>query len=569
MQLHMGRDDDEDNDEGNSWSTVQIVTPIAVGVGCITIGVALFLCYRSRRKHGRPSHSHSSLTRTRTLPIFHSFNSLPRVREADPDPDWTIDVDGSTDPYPRGPGHVRSSSATPLVASSGSTTNLSRRTEAFGGSGSGLWNHILLALMHVKWAMPWGERPVQIHSTQPSERWRIDGTPGPSRRTTAQAAVPPQQLDRSDDLYSALNPLGRDYDAEEEQLLSSAAPRPCNLAVSPTPTFSRPSECVHSAGNRDALVDDTDVVLISRNPGEDFTIESSEGSHQLLQVIPPSRPATPPSRHATPLARQAASSSGASSSSPPPSTPISHQMDVPIPPSPQYPPPTPSPPASVSPPLGAQHSQESQLSAREYARLHGQSSPSHTRGQSSSPDPQPADKIRLAASYAPSYERYYEVHSPTISPADSSSANTHHPLPYPPFHDDRPSQGPAGAQAAPSQSATLQPTASRLAAPHTSPRGPRALPSPSVSHERLPTYHEASLSARPLPTPSPYHLSPDANNPRGLQHQQFRSLGDMRGQGEPDPSADFQLGRLPARDRWLSADDLLAQPGDAQRARGR
>ena len=106
-----------------------------------------------------------------------------------------------------------------MVGTFASATNLSRRTEEWSDSGSGPWSRIRLLYMRAKWAMPWAERPVKIKSTQPNKRWRIDGTPGPSRRTTAQASI------AAHDRALAVNSDG-DVDhgpAEEERLLPDLA----------------------------------------------------------------------------------------------------------------------------------------------------------------------------------------------------------------------------------------------------------------------------------------------------------------------------------------------------------
>ncbi|KAI5824624.1 hypothetical protein K523DRAFT_116782 [Schizophyllum commune Tattone D] len=320
-----GRDEDEDEDGSGQWTTVQIVTPIVVGLGVLLICFALFLWYRARHKPAKayPQRPHSALERARHLPVFNSFNSLPQVREASPDPNWTIDVDAANDPYlhANGAGHARSSSATPLVGTFASATNLSRRTEEWSDSGSGPWSRVRLLYMRAKWAMPWAERPVKIKSTQPNKRWRIDGTPGPSRRTTAQASI------AAHDRALAVNSDG-DVDhgpAEEERLLPDLASpgagqppvlhnqdaqttSPRAAAFPAAPPVRQDSGGLRNApaefeGDRGLLPDDTSVVLISRFPGEDFTIaSSSDDQHRGIVVVPPSRHGT------TSTARQESSS---------------------------------------------------------------------------------------------------------------------------------------------------------------------------------------------------------------------------------------------------------------------
>ncbi|KAL1729543.1 hypothetical protein EV714DRAFT_273596 [Schizophyllum commune] len=674
-------DEDEDEDGSSQWTTVQIVTPIVVGLGVLLICFALFLWYRARHKPAKayPQRPHSALERARHLPVFNSFNSLPQVREASPDPNWTIDVDAANDPYlhANGAGHARSSSATPLVGTFASATNLSRRTEEWSDSGSGPWSRVRLLYMRAKWAMPWAERPVKIKSTQPNKRWRIDGTPGPSRRTTAQASI------AAHDRALAVNSDG-DVDhgpAEEERLLpdlaSPGAGQPPVLHNQDAQTTSPRAAAFPASlparqdsgglrnapaefeGDRGLLPDDTSVVLISRFPGEDFTIaSSSDDQHRGIVVVPPSRHGTTStarqessSEHwQTPLPspRQEASSSRWRDAFSPPSPsspalegqeaypPPAPQLNDVIPPSPHYPPPTPppagilssppgarsplSPPARIlSPPprLRTQFSSDSRhLRDRPFGPREQTPSPKTSPARDSPmedgsrfidsaghflyPSPQfqasrsgSSADLTTPASTAPSYDRYYDAHSPltaTISPAEASSENTH------------------GVQNLSSRGHDNPPAPDALTL--AGPRGPRSPSGNDISttghgvnpssvdldssaadfdpynvdldrHERLPTYREASLSRRPLPTPSPHllsppgsppsrhnpgashdpprysnpqYLSPPGSPPRGLQHQQFRSLGDMR------EDSDWQPGRLPPRERWVSADDLLAQP---------
>ncbi|KAL1691842.1 hypothetical protein GGG16DRAFT_102201 [Schizophyllum commune] len=677
----LGRDEDEDEDGSSQWTTVQIVTPIVVGLGVLLICFALFLWYRARHKPAKayPQPPHSALERARHLPVFNSFNSLPQVREASPDPNWTIDVDAANDPYlhANGAGHARSSSATPLVGTFASATNLSRRTEEWSDSGSGPWSRVRLLYMRAKWAMPWAERPVKIKSTQPNKRWRIDGTPGPSRRTTAQASI------AAHDRALAVNSDG-DVDhgpAEEERLLpdlaSPGAGQPPVLhnqdaqATSPraaafpaAPPVRQDSGGLRNApaefeGDRGLLPDDTSVVLISRFPGEDFTIaSSSDDQHRGIVVVPPSRHGTTStarqessSEHwQTPLPspRQEASSSRWRDAFSPPSPsspapegqeaypPPAPQLNDVIPPSPHYPPPTPppagilssppgarsplSPPARIlSPPprLRTQFSNDSRhLRDRPFGPREQTPSPKTSPARDSPmqdgsrfidsaghflyPSPQfqasrsgSSADLTTPASTAPSYDRYYDAHSPltaTISPAEASSENTHGVQNLSSRgHDNSPAPdaltlaGPRGPRSPSGNdisttSLGVNPTSADLnsSAPDFDPYN-----TDLDRHERLPTYREASLSRRPLPTPSPHllsppgsppsrhnptashdpprysnpqYLSPPGSPPRGLQHQQFRSLGDMR------EDSDWQPGRLPPRERWVSADDLLAQP---------
>lgn len=195
------------------------------------------------------------------------------------------------------------------------------------------------------------------------------------------------------------------------------------------------------------------------------------------------------------------------------------------------------------------------------------------------------------ASTAPSYDRYYDAHSPltaTISPAEASSENTHgvqnlssrgHDIPPAPTMT-----GPRAPRSSSGQDTSIAGRGANTSSVDLNSSAPDFDPynTDLDRHERLPTYREASLSRRPLPTPSPHllsppgsppsrhnptashdpprysnpqYLSPPGSPPRGLQHQQFRSLGDMRAD-----DSDWQPGRLPPRERWVSADDLLAQP---------
>ncbi|KAL1661360.1 hypothetical protein GGF50DRAFT_118066 [Schizophyllum commune] len=676
-----GRDEDEDEDGSSQWTTVQIVTPIVVGLGVLLICFALFLWYRARHKPAKayPQPPHSALERARHLPVFNSFNSLPQVREASPDPNWTIDVDAANDPYlhANGAGHARSSSATPLVGTFASATNLSRRTEEWSDSGSGPWSRVRLLYMRAKWAMPWAERPVKIKSTQPNKRWRIDGTPGPSRRTTAQASI------AAHDRALAVNSDG-DVDhgpAEEERLLPDLASpgagqppvlhnqdaqttSPRAAAFPAAPPVRQDSGGLRNApaefeGDRGLLPDDTSVVLISRFPGEDFTIaSSSDDQHRGIVVVPPSRHGTTStamqessSEHwQTPLPspRQEASSSRWRDAFSPPSPsspapegqeaypPPAPQLNDVIPPSPHYPPPTPppagilssppgarsplSPPARIlSPPprLRTQFSNDSRhLRDRPFGPREQTPSPKTSPARDSPmqdgsqfidsaghflyPSPQfqasrsgSSADLTTPASTAPSYDRYYDAHSrltATISPAEASSENTHGVQNLSSRgHDNSPAPdaltlaGPRGPRSPSGNdisttSLGVNPTSADLnsSAPDFDPYN-----TDLDRHERLPTYREASLSRRPLPTPSPHllsppgsppsrhnptashdpprysnpqYLSPPGSPPRGLQHQQFRSLGDMR------EDSDWQPGRLPPRERWVSADDLLAQP---------
>ncbi|KAI5828840.1 hypothetical protein K523DRAFT_363788 [Schizophyllum commune Tattone D] len=307
-----------------------------------------------------------------------------------------------------------------------------------------------------------------------------------------------------------------------------------------------------------------------------------------------------------------------------------------IPPSPHYPPPTPppagilssppgarsplSPPARIlSPPprLRTQFSNDSRhLRDRPFGPREQTPSPKTSPARDSPmqdgsqfidsaghflyPSPQfqasrsgSSADLTTPASTAPSYDRYYDAHSPltaTISPAEASSENTHgvqnlssrgHDNPLPP--DALTLAGPRGPR---SPSGNDISTAGHGVNPSSVDLNSSAADFDPYNadldrHERLPTYREASLSRRPLPTPSPHllsppgsppsrhnptashdpprysnpqYLSPPGSPPRGLQHQQFRSLGDMR------EDSDWQPGRLPPRERWVSADDLLAQP---------
>ncbi|KAL1746679.1 hypothetical protein HDZ31DRAFT_72750 [Schizophyllum fasciatum] len=565
-RLAHSRDEDEDDDD-NRWTTVQIITPIVVGLGSLAICFALFIWYRARHKptNPHPARPQSALDRARNLPVFNSFNSLPQVREASPDPGWTIDVDGATEPYLHASaGHARSSSATPLVGTYGSATNLSRRTEAWSDSGSGPWRRVRLWLMRAKWAMPWAERPVKIRSTQPNKRWRIDGTPGPSRRTTAQTSVTPEGANDRDNVAQAT----RDRLAEEEELLPDAgqptmlfnphaqttSPRVAQYPASPPARQdSEGSRHIHMSPEpaRGLLPDDTSVVLISRYPGEDFTIASSSNDeHRGIVVVPPSR-------QGTPFTMRRDDQSLGDTHSHEPSSGLRREVFTSEEPSPP-PVAAASPSPHSSPPLAQQRLQAS--------------------GSGSSPDLETPD------STAPSFARYYDAqelhvsdatHSP-LTAAAASSENTHGLQRDVPWGD---ASGPSVAVSPPSHHANASShdvTASYDVGDF-------------APDERLPTYREASLSRRPLPTPSPHFGNPmlstsppnyanasthaNAPNygnaqyltpPRGLQHQQFRSLGDMR-----EEDADFQAGRLPPRERWVSADDLLAQPEDPHGEWGR
>ncbi|KAG5640742.1 hypothetical protein DXG03_007358 [Asterophora parasitica] len=248
------------------WGTAQIIAPITALLGTLTIGVIVFVFYRSRS--GKRIGTSSNPFRWRRP------HKVRRVDPVDRNISWLVDRDDG-----RHGSHIRLSS---------SEDALKTMKSPIQGSGYHLplknaWKKSQVAQqlrrLPDQLPMPWKDRAVQITSEPPGRRFRVDpsnsssesgGISAPTSRSGTVEGDRPETIHEEEEEYPETEFRDSLYGDEETSL------------ISPVERYQRD-------------------ILISRTPGVDFTLESGSSqsnsrSSYPVKVIPPT-PTTNSSRH--------------------------------------------------------------------------------------------------------------------------------------------------------------------------------------------------------------------------------------------------------------------------------
>ncbi|KII92500.1 hypothetical protein PLICRDRAFT_27609 [Plicaturopsis crispa FD-325 SS-3] len=255
--------------DGDKWTKMQKLAPVIVGISLTALFglVCGFSYHLYRRRHVRHSRSSASIRSHRFLGLFAPRR---RARARGSFTVWAIDeFDGGA---VKSPSDTRSSRGRHQRLNSAPYSGAQEaRVESFS---SRVWNSLRNAV-----TIPWKNRPVPVTSLPPRKGFRID-----DRDLSTQSGHSPR---RETFEFETMTIDMQSYMGDR---------RPGAVAGLPQQSSSH-------VGNHDAGDDETSVLLISQNPGVDFSLKSSptraqstrtQSTRNGVHVIPPSPSHTPP-----------------------------------------------------------------------------------------------------------------------------------------------------------------------------------------------------------------------------------------------------------------------------------